>query len=79
MSQANVEIVFADTSADMVTAITMTYVEEAIGIARAAGAAGVPAAISFPSRPMGAYPAVKRSARRSSRSTRRPAAAQATT
>ena len=33
--------------ADMVTAITMTYAEEAIGIARAAGAAGVPSAISF--------------------------------
>jgi S-methylmethionine-dependent homocysteine/selenocysteine methylase len=38
---------FADTAADMVTAITMTYVEEAIGVARAAAEAGVPAAISF--------------------------------
>lgn len=38
---------FADTSADQVTAMTMTYVEEAIGIVRAATAAGVPAAISF--------------------------------
>jgi S-methylmethionine-dependent homocysteine/selenocysteine methylase len=38
---------FADTAADMVTAITMTYVEEAIGIARAAGELGIPAAISF--------------------------------
>ena len=31
----------------MVTAITMTYVEEAIGIVRAAEAAGLPVAISF--------------------------------
>ena len=38
---------FADTSADLVTAITMTHAEEAIGIARAAGAAGMPVAISF--------------------------------
>ena len=38
---------FADTSADQVTAITMTNAEEAIGIVRAADAAGIPAAISF--------------------------------
>jgi S-methylmethionine-dependent homocysteine/selenocysteine methylase len=38
---------FADTAADMVMAITMTYAEEAIGIARAAAEAGLPAAISF--------------------------------
>jgi S-methylmethionine-dependent homocysteine/selenocysteine methylase len=38
---------FADTAADQVTAITMTYAEEAIGIARAARAAGIPAVISF--------------------------------
>jgi S-methylmethionine-dependent homocysteine/selenocysteine methylase len=38
---------FADTAADMVTAITMTYAEEAIGIARAAAEADLPAAISF--------------------------------
>jgi S-methylmethionine-dependent homocysteine/selenocysteine methylase len=38
---------FADTAADMVTAITLTYVEEAIGIARAAGEHGMPVAISF--------------------------------
>jgi homocysteine S-methyltransferase len=31
----------------MVTAITMTYAEEAIGVARAAAEAGLPAAISF--------------------------------
>ncbi len=38
---------FADTAADMVTAITMTYAEEAVGVARAAAEAGIPAAISF--------------------------------
>ena len=38
---------FANTAADMVTAITMTYAEEAIGIARAAAASGIPSAISF--------------------------------
>jgi S-methylmethionine-dependent homocysteine/selenocysteine methylase len=38
---------FEDTAADMVTAITMNYVEEAIGITRAAERAGMPAAISF--------------------------------
>jgi S-methylmethionine-dependent homocysteine/selenocysteine methylase len=38
---------FADTAADMVTAITMTYVDEAIGVTRAAQNAGMPAAISF--------------------------------
>ena len=38
---------FADTAADMVTAITMTYSHEAIGIVRAAQAAGMPVAISF--------------------------------
>ena len=38
---------FAETEADMVTALTMTYADEAIGIARAAQAAGIPAAISF--------------------------------
>ncbi len=38
---------FADTTADLVTAITMTYAEEAIGVARAAEAAGLPSVISF--------------------------------
>jgi homocysteine S-methyltransferase len=38
---------FATTTADQITAITMTNVEEAIGIVRAASAAGIPAAISF--------------------------------
>jgi S-methylmethionine-dependent homocysteine/selenocysteine methylase len=38
---------FADTAADMVTALTMTYADEAIGITRAASDAGLPAAISF--------------------------------
>jgi S-methylmethionine-dependent homocysteine/selenocysteine methylase len=38
---------FADTAADMVTALTLTYAEEAVGIARAAAESGMPAAISF--------------------------------
>ena len=39
--------VFAAAEADLVTALTITYVEEAIGIVRAAAAAGMPVAISF--------------------------------
>jgi S-methylmethionine-dependent homocysteine/selenocysteine methylase len=38
---------FADTAADMVTAMTITYVDEAIGLALAASDAGIPIAISF--------------------------------
>jgi len=38
---------FADAGADVVTAITMTYVEEAIGIVEAARDAGLPVVISF--------------------------------
>jgi S-methylmethionine-dependent homocysteine/selenocysteine methylase len=38
---------FAGTAAEMVSAITMTYVDEAVGIARAAQAAGLESAISF--------------------------------
>ena len=38
---------FAETSADLVTAITMNYVEEAIGIVRAAHQAKLPVVISF--------------------------------
>jgi S-methylmethionine-dependent homocysteine/selenocysteine methylase len=39
--------VFSGSEADMITAITINYVEEAIGIARAARSAGMPSAISF--------------------------------
>jgi S-methylmethionine-dependent homocysteine/selenocysteine methylase len=39
--------VFEDSAADMVTAITMNYVEEAIGIGKAAEKAEMPVAISF--------------------------------
>jgi S-methylmethionine-dependent homocysteine/selenocysteine methylase len=39
--------VFAESGAAMVAAITMTYAEEAMGIVRAARAAGLPVAISF--------------------------------
>jgi S-methylmethionine-dependent homocysteine/selenocysteine methylase len=38
---------FADTAADMVTAVTMTYANEAIGVARAAHDVGMPAALAF--------------------------------
>ena len=39
--------VFAASDADLVTAMTLNYVEEAIGIARAAGRHGMPAVLSF--------------------------------
>ncbi len=39
--------VFAETSADLVSALTVTNVEEAIGVTRAAEAAGMPVVISF--------------------------------
>ena len=39
--------IFADTEADMVTVMTMNYVEEAIGVALAAKAAGMPCVIGF--------------------------------
>ncbi len=39
--------IFADSAADMASAITMNYVEEALGIARAARRMGMPVAISF--------------------------------
>jgi S-methylmethionine-dependent homocysteine/selenocysteine methylase len=38
---------FSDTAADMVTAITMTYADEAIGVTRAAAQSEIPVAISF--------------------------------
>ncbi len=38
---------FASTAADLVSVFTMTYVEEAIGVVRAAEAAGMPVAVSF--------------------------------
>jgi S-methylmethionine-dependent homocysteine/selenocysteine methylase len=38
---------YAETEADLVTAITMNYAEEAIGVARAAVDAGMPVVISF--------------------------------
>lgn len=38
---------FSNTDADMVTALTLNYVEEAIGITRAAKTAGMPVIISF--------------------------------
>ena len=37
----------SETAADVVTALTLTYVEEAVGIARAVSATGMPVVISF--------------------------------
>jgi S-methylmethionine-dependent homocysteine/selenocysteine methylase len=39
--------VFAETAAELVSALTMTYAEEATGIVRAARAVGIPSAVSF--------------------------------
>jgi homocysteine S-methyltransferase len=39
--------VLAEGGAEMVTAVTMTHVGEAVGVARAAEAAGLPVAVSF--------------------------------
>jgi len=47
---------FADTAADMVTAITMNYAEEAMGLARAAVAAAMPVVVSFTVEPDGCLP-----------------------
>lgn len=44
--RAQIEV-FADTACDLVSAFTLNYVEEAIGIARAARKAGIPAVIAF--------------------------------
>jgi homocysteine S-methyltransferase len=38
---------FADTAADLVSALTLTYAGEAVGVARAAQDAGIPSVISF--------------------------------
>lgn len=38
---------FADTTADLVSALTLTYADEAVGVARAAQGAGIPSVISF--------------------------------
>ena len=45
---------FAETGVDLVTAITMTHADEAVGIVRAMGAAGLPVVISFTARPTSA-------------------------
>ena len=65
---------FADTAADMVTAITMNYAEEAIGIARAAADGGMPVVISFTRRdrrPAADRPGARRGDRRGRRRHRR--------
>ncbi len=47
---------FAATDVDMVSALTLTYVDEAVGVARAAEAVGVPCVISFTVETDGALP-----------------------
>ena len=47
---------FAEAGAAMLTAVTMTYVEEAIGVVRAANAVGLPVVISFTVETDGALP-----------------------
>jgi homocysteine S-methyltransferase len=47
---------FAEAGAAMMTAVTMTYVDEAIGVARAAHSVGLPAVISFTVETDGALP-----------------------
>ena len=67
--------VLADTPVDLVTGLTLAYVEEAIGIVRAAAAAGLPVAVSFTvEKPTVGSRAGSRSRRRSRRSTARPPA-----
>ncbi len=51
---------FASTTADQVTALTMTNAEEATGVVRAAAAAGIPAAISFTTETDGRLPSGQR-------------------
>jgi S-methylmethionine-dependent homocysteine/selenocysteine methylase len=48
---------FAEAGADMMSAVTMTYVEEAIGITRAAVDVGIPVAVSFTVETDGRLPA----------------------
>ncbi len=48
--------VFADTEADLITAITMTYPAEAVGVTQAARAAGMPVVVSFTVETDGALP-----------------------
>ena len=47
---------FAEAGADMITAVTMTYAEEAIGITRAASSVGLPVVVSFTVETDGALP-----------------------
>lgn len=47
---------FASAGADLVTAVTMTYVEEAIGVVRACVDAGIPVAIAFTTETDGRLP-----------------------
>jgi S-methylmethionine-dependent homocysteine/selenocysteine methylase len=63
---------FAQTDADMVAVFTMNYVEEAIGVARAAKAAAMPVAVSFTVETDGRLPSGIPCATRSRAPTTRP-------
>ena len=47
---------FADSAADMITAVTMTYVNEAVGMTKAAQRAGIPITVSFTTETDGRLP-----------------------
>ena len=70
---------FAGTAADMVSAYTLTNINEAIGVARAAKAQGMPCAISFTVETDGRLVTARRYRRPSKRLTARPAATRSTT
>ncbi len=63
---------FAGSAADLVSALTLTDVAEAVGFVRAAGAAGMPAVVSSPSRPTDGCRTAHRSGTRSEPSTTPP-------
>jgi Homocysteine S-methyltransferase len=65
--------VFRDTEADLISAFTINYADEGIGIVRACQRAGMPSVISFTVETDGKLPSGRRSATRSSRPIVRPA------
>ncbi len=71
--------VFAGTAVDLVTALTIPTVNEAVGIARAARRHAMPLALSFTARPTAACRAACRSPRRSRPPTPPPAPRRSTT
>lgn len=62
---------FAETVADMISALTLTYADEAVGIVRAAEKAAIPAGVSFTLETDGRLPSGQSLQEASKRSTRR--------